>query len=127
MSFFMLWLLSCAVLAAIVTVPFWFDRAVVAMMRHCHIYAYPMAIRIALSLQQHLEQWTPDYRSLRHATIGTLDWIGGKVEAPFITLTTPDKPSWKPNWIERRIIADAVMDFLAVRRNAYLDQHLPRL
>ena len=86
-----------------------------------------MAIRIALSLQQHPEQWTPDCRSLRHATIGRLDWLGGKVEAPFITVTLPDEQTWKPNWIERRIIADAIEDWLGQRRNAHLDRHLPRL
>jgi len=127
MKFLVFWLLFCGGVMAIALAPFWFDRTVVAVMRHGHIYAYPMAIHTALSLQRHPDQWTLDYRSLRHPTIGTLDWLGGKVEAPFITLTLPDKQTWKPNWIERRIIADAVEDFLRARRNAHLDQLLPRL
>jgi len=56
-------------------------------------------------------------------------WIGsaGRSKTLFITLTLPDKQTWKPNLIERRIVADPVEDFLKTRRNAHLDQLLPRL
>jgi len=122
--FFILWL---GVLAAMFSAPFWADRAIVALMRHCHIYAFPTAIRIALSLQRHPEQWSLKYGSLTHSTIGTLDWIAGRVEAAFITLTLPDRQAWKPSWIERRILADAIEDWLRQRREAHLDRHLPAL
>jgi len=45
--FFVIWLAACGVMAAIISTPFWADRAIVALMRNCRIYAYPTAIRIA--------------------------------------------------------------------------------
>jgi len=114
-------------MAAIISTPFWADRAIVALMRNCRIYAYPTAIRIALSLQRSPEQWRLERRSLSHPAIGTLEWFGPGVEAPFITLTLPDKQAWKPSSIERRILADAIEDWLRQRREAHLDRHLPAL
>ena len=120
--FFVIWLASCGVIAALVTTPLWADRAIVAVMRNCRIYIYPTAIRIALSLQRSPEQWSLEHRGLKHPTIGTLEWIGGS-----ITLTLPDRQAWKPSWIERRILAEAVEGWLRQRREAHLDPHLPTL
>ena len=96
--------------------PFWAGRVIVALTRKCRIYAYPTAIRIALSLQRSPEQWTLSYRSsLSHPAIGTLEWVGSRVEARLVTLALPDRQTWWPNWIERRILADAISDWLRQR------------
>ena len=72
-GFFVIWLVACGIMGAIISTPFWVDRAIVAPMRNFRIYAYQTAIRIALSLQRSPAQWTLERRSLSHSAIGTLE------------------------------------------------------
>jgi hypothetical protein len=129
MTFLVIWLAWSLIAIMVVTGPLWFDRAVVVMMRVCRIYAYPNAIRIAISLEHDAGEWHLDHHSLVHPKIGTLDWLSGRAEPLFITFRLPGdcRASYKPKWIERRILANAINAHLAMRLDAHLDRHLPRL
>ena len=97
---------------SIATMPLWLDRAIVAAMRRLHIFAFPNAIRLAVSLERDAAQWTFSRYEAKHPTIGTISYLtgpsglhvefpnGARVEYPGIQ----DMVRWDPNWIERRIL-----------------------
>ena len=96
-------------MAATFSLPFWADRAIVAFMRRCHIYAraQPPAFTRAVVAQLPVVALASD--------IGTLEWVGSRVEANLVALALPDRQTWWPNWIERRILAAAISDWLRQR------------
>jgi hypothetical protein len=99
--------LACgAAVAAICTMSLWFDRVAVIVLRRLGLgmMLFPTAVGIAVSITSHPEQWSSDGYQIAHSDIGRI-WIGNaaygiRVETAF--------GKWQPNWIERRIIREAV-------------------
>lgn len=104
MRFLIFWAISCAALACLATSPYWLDRVIVFLLRTCRIYAFPSAIRVAMSLEQHPEQWKFSKYEASHPTIGSVSFYVG---AASLHLDF-EGIEWRPNWIERRIIFNAV-------------------
>src|SRR3954470_20852882 len=93
-------------LFAVCTVPLWFDRAAVVVLRCSGLgpALFPTAVGIAVSIVTHPEQWSSDKYPRRHPDIGAI-WIangayGGHLETPI--------GEWRPSFIERRIIRQAI-------------------
>lgn len=86
------------------TLPYWFDRVVVFVLRWLGIPLFPTAIGVAMSIVNHPEQWSSTNYELTHPDIGTI-WIANG--ALGIRMDT-GMGRWEPNCIERRIIRDAV-------------------
>jgi hypothetical protein len=101
------------------TVPFWADHAAVWMLRTFHIFLFPDAIRLAVSLERDTAEWEFGNYEVRHPKIGTV-WIGHDVLG--IRVKIDEVTEWRPNWIERRIIWQAVN--LAINRRIH--EHLHR-
>jgi len=121
----------CLILAvvAIVTLPWWLDRTLVRMTWPIVAAIYPLSSRIAYSLVNKPDEWHLDDADASHPTIGK---IRGGQDAFSIRVQLPDtnqsrNQTWRPNWIERRIIYDALSHLIGSRRKAKLDQTLPNL
>lgn len=123
----LLFVLIALIGAAIATTPFWLDRVIVYVMRTCRIYAYPLAIRIAYSLETQEDDWALKDDELSHSTIGKI-----VIRPSIIIMCLPDTNqsrdySWVPSWIEQRIIRNAANALIVRRRSMQLDRVLPRL
>jgi hypothetical protein len=92
-------LLGCIILAIVK-----FDRIAASLMRWFNIRLFPTAVRIAILIFEHPEQWSSDGHHLSHKVIGSI-WISN---AAYGLEVKTDMGTWKPNFIERRIIRDAV-------------------
>jgi hypothetical protein len=117
------WLGGCTAFAAVAFAPFWVDRAIVWAMRTCRIYAFPEAIRLAVSLERDAAQWQTDTHKWTHPIIGRLyypDTVG------ILHLKIGDTAvEWKPNWIERRIICNAARQVVRRDIHRHLNKTLP--
>lgn len=92
---------------AIATAPLWVDRAIVWVLRTFHLFLFPNAIRLAVSLERDTAEWTYRKYQAEHPKIGTI-WIGNCAYGINVKIIAGDETlEWKPNWIERRIIRDA--------------------
>jgi hypothetical protein len=112
------------VFGALASGSFWFERVVVWALRTFHIFAFPNAIRIAVSLERDGAEWELGTSYLKHPKIGSIRM--GSVHSVCVHLDGK-QPSliWEPNFIERRIIWDAVQAWMAHRIDAHLDRTLP--
>jgi hypothetical protein len=119
---------SVLALFGMLSAPDWADQVIVGVMRSCRIYAYPLAIRLALSLETQPDEWTLDDTTLSHPTIGKV-WLINKTTLRVVLIDTNQSrlQTWHPNWIERRIIRDAATGLIERRRLMQLNQALPRL
>jgi hypothetical protein len=101
--FLFLW---CATAVALFASPFWYDRVAVIIVRCSGLgpALYPTAVGIAMSIYNHPEQWSSDGYTMSHPEIGSI-YIG--LHAWALEVTT-EMGKWKPNFIERRIIREAV-------------------
>lgn len=130
MSILMFLLCVVAACLALVLVPLWLDRVIVFLMRALHIYIFPIAIRMAFSLESAPDEWHLDMDEVQHPIIGKIRF---NLRDPWmIRVDLPDtnqacKQRWKPNFIERRIISNAVDGLVIARRMTNLDRTLPRL
>jgi hypothetical protein len=93
-----------ATVALLFVVPLHFDRIVVILLRRLRIPLYPTAIGIAVAIVNQPEQWSSDGYKLSHPDIGSI-WIANGAFG--IKLDT-NMGKWSPNYIERRIIREAV-------------------
>jgi hypothetical protein len=123
---FVVYMLTAGVLfLAIGFAPAWVDRSTVWAMRSLHVLAFPDAIRLAVSLERDVAEWRFSNRQAEHQQIGDV-WIAN---GPFGTHVDVklgnDKITWKPNFIERRIIYDAALHARARTIHAQLDKVLP--
>ena len=86
--------------------PFWIDRLVVILLRRLGLgmALFPTAVGIAVSIITHPEQWSSDGDHLIHPDIGTI-WIANAARGIHVDT---EMGRWEPNWIERRIIREAV-------------------
>jgi hypothetical protein len=86
--------------------PFWIDRLVVILLRRLGLgmALFPTAVGIAVSIITHPEQWSSDGNRLIHPDIGRI-WIANKAWGIHVDT---EMGRWEPNWIERRIIREAV-------------------
>jgi hypothetical protein len=109
--------------AVIASVPWWLDRAIVGVLRTFRIFAYPNAIRLAVSLERDTAQWEVTSSYLTHPEIGSVKV--GSVDSVCVHLDDNSRIIWIPNWIERRIIHDAVKQAIHRRINCHLDRTLP--
>jgi hypothetical protein len=117
---------ACVVSA--VTSPLWADRLIVTIMRRGHIYLFPMAIRLALSMETQGDEWELDDTRLQHPSIGVVWLVTDRLLQVQLKSTNQSKNvTWRPNWIERRIIRDAAEGLIDRRRVAQLDRSLPAL
>jgi hypothetical protein len=117
---------SGGVIAAVCTVPLWLDRAAVVVLRCSGLgpALFPTAVGLAVSIVSHPEQWSSDKYHLTHPDIGSI-WIGNGAYGLHLETAMGE---WRPNFIERRIIRQAVdwrlSNFIrdrlevAVRKNA---------
>jgi hypothetical protein len=104
--FLVLCIACVAAVAALCTTPLWIDCLVVILLRRLGLgmMLFPTAVGIAVSITCHPEQWSSDGYHINHPDIGRI-WIGNaaygiRVETAF--------GKWQPNFIERRIIREAV-------------------
>ena len=56
---------------AIATAPLWVDRAIVWVLRTFHVFLFPNAIRLAVSLERDTAEWTFRKDQAEHPKIGT--------------------------------------------------------
>jgi hypothetical protein len=80
------------------------DRIIVAVLRRTGLPVYPLAVSIAVLIFEHPEQWSGTEHTMSHPKVGSI-WISNGVS---FTRIKSEFGEWKPNWIERRIIRDAV-------------------
>jgi hypothetical protein len=99
---FMAVLIFWGVSLAIIGTAIFFDRIIVALIRHLHIRVYPEAINIALSIYSRPDIWTEKNGHLHHVHLGTID--ARKVGVVDVAMRAG---TWAPNFIERRIIFEA--------------------
>jgi hypothetical protein len=109
---------------ALATSTYWFERLIVWMLRTFHIFAFPNAIRIAVSLERDGGEWELGNSYIKHPKIGLVRIDG----VHSVRLHLDDKQPaliWEPNFIERRIIWDAAQAWMAHRIDAHLSASLP--
>jgi hypothetical protein len=119
---FAIFFLCFGAVGAIMMAPFWIDRAVVWVLRTFHIFLFPYAIRLAVSVERDTAEWKFGKYEAEHPRIGTI-WIGN--EAYGLKVKLGCDTEWRPNWIERRIIWDAVDRALSRSIQRHLDKTLP--
>jgi hypothetical protein len=100
----MLFLLVCLCIGAIAVMIVHFDRIAVAVIRSMHLPVCQTAVGIAILIVEHPEQWSCDQHRLSHRDIGSI-WIANAAYGLHVD-TAMGK--WTPNFIERRIIREAV-------------------
>src|SRR5690349_5121824 len=98
--FLLVWL--CIGLVALVIMNF--DRIAVWVIRGFQLPLYPTAVGIAILVVERPEQWSSDPYHLSHPDIGSI-WIANAAYGLHIET---DIGKWEPNFIERRIIREAV-------------------
>jgi hypothetical protein len=97
------------------------DYVAVWLMRTFNIYVFPEAIRIAVSLERNTSEWTFGRDGIEHPRIGELR-TGGRL---YLLIDFRTGQRWDPNWIERRIILDAIEHVTARRAHEHLERTLP--
>jgi hypothetical protein len=97
---------SGGVIAAVGTGSFWLDRVAVVVLRCSGLgpALFPTAVGLAVLIVTHPEQWSSDKYHLRHPDIGSV-WIRNGAYGLHVETAMGE---WRPNWIERRIIRQAV-------------------
>lgn len=120
---FLLFLLICGGIVALATVPFWFDRAIVWVLRTFRIFAFPDAIRIAVSLERDTDEWEFTANYANHPQIGSISI--GYVGSVCVHLDKQSTLIWQPNFIERRIIYDAIQRVEQRRIHTHFAKVLP--
>jgi hypothetical protein len=114
--------------AMLATMPLWFDRVIVFVMRRGQIYLFPTAIRLALSLETQEDEWQLDGDKQLHPSIGKVWLVSERMVRIELPNTNQSKNVvWEPGWIERRIIRDAATGLKTRRLAALLDRSLPHL
>jgi hypothetical protein len=91
-------------LGCVAVIAFNFDRIVVRLLRCSGMPVYPLAVSIAVLIYKHPEQWTCRTHEMLHPKVGSV-WTSNKAYGLHVD---SDFGRWDPNWIERRIIRDAV-------------------
>jgi hypothetical protein len=111
-----------ALLIAVATILVHLDYVIVRLMRHFHIFLYPDAIKLAMSLESDPAWQTYTAHSVVHPTIGRIEFH----DCPsLLHLGINQHIDWKPNWIERRIIADSAQVMVRRMIREHLDRILP--
>jgi hypothetical protein len=97
---------SGGVIAAVCTVPLWLDRVAVFVLRCSGLgpALFPTAVGLAVSIITHPEQWSSDRYHLTHPDIGSI-WIANATYGLHLETAIGE---WRPNFIERRIVRQAV-------------------
>jgi len=103
---------TCLAIALTITAGVNWDRIAVWVMRQAAIYAYPVAIDIAISIERRPEQWNSDGYHLSHPVIGNI-WTANDAYGLYVQTQFG---RWTPNRLERRIIYNAVQ----WRLNSYI-------
>ncbi len=83
-----------------------FDRIAVAFLRLVNAPVYEEARRIAALIYQHPEQWVMTNHTLRHPRVGEI-WHGLSCNSS-LHVEGEGFGRWDPNFIERRIIYNAI-------------------
>jgi hypothetical protein len=118
----MITIIAFAVLAlALVAALAHLDYVAVWLMRTFNIYVFPEAIRIAVSLERNTNEWTFGSNGIEHPRIRELR-TGGRL---YLLIDMRTGQRWDPNWIERRIILDAIEHVTARRAREHLERTLP--
>jgi hypothetical protein len=97
---------TVGLIAAVCTAPFWLDRVAVVVLRCSGLgpALFPTAVGLAVLIVNHPEQWSSDKYYLRHPDIGSI-WIRNGAYGLHVETAMGE---WRPNFIERRIIRQAV-------------------
>lgn len=104
MEFLAVSFLFVGIVVGFVTIPCWLDRFIVNIIRLFNIPVCQTAVMIAISIVQQPDQWRASSHSLTHKEVGHIWSANGAYGLHLDTLSG----KWKPNWIERRIIYEAV-------------------
>jgi hypothetical protein len=104
--FLIIWLMFCGTIGGVILLVFHLDRLVVAFLCLINAPVYPEARRVATLVYQHPGQWKAYEHKLEHPKIGEI-WCGLGCNR---SLHVEGKAfgRWDPNYIERRIIYNAV-------------------
>jgi hypothetical protein len=106
----LLWLICylavCGVIAGIIIAGFNFDRIAVAFLCLVNAPIYEEARRLATLIYQHPEQWKMTSHTLTHAKVGEV-WSGLGCDSS-LHVEGEGFGRWDPNFIERRIIYNAI-------------------
>jgi hypothetical protein len=102
--FLVVWLALCSLVPCGMLIVMNLDRIVVFVLREIETPLFREAWTIADLICRYPEQWEVEGRALKHAKIGRVQHSSGalglSVSGPF--------GEWRPNFIERRIIWDAI-------------------
>jgi hypothetical protein len=104
--FLVCWLLCCAFVALVIIAGVNFDRIAVAFLCLINAPVYEEARRIAALIYQHPEQWTMRSYTLTHPRVGEI-WSGLGCNSS-LHIEGHGFGRWDPNFIERRIINNAI-------------------
>lgn len=104
MDFWFVYWLVVGALVSIGLVVAHYDRVIVFLMRRMNMHVFPTAIRIAMLITEHPEQWTASPHRLLHPQIGSI-WTANGAYGLYLET---EFGKWEPNKIERRIIREAV-------------------
>jgi hypothetical protein len=80
------------------------DRIVVALVAYSGLPLFPLAMSIANLVYQKPDEWSAGSHKMTHRKVGSI-WTANCAHGLHVET---DFGCWKPNWIERRIIYDAV-------------------
>jgi hypothetical protein len=104
-AFLIWWATGCAIVAGIIVAGVNFDRIAVFVLSVLNAPVYEEARRIAASIYNTPQQWKPGIYGLTHERIGS---ICSSSLACSLYLSGDAYGTWQPNFVERRIIYDAV-------------------
>jgi hypothetical protein len=96
--------LIAAAVGSVIAIGANFDRVAVFLLRRLNLPLFPTAISMAMLIIQRPEQWSFDHYRMSHPDIGSI-WIANGAYGLHVETAIGD---WKPNFIERRIIREAV-------------------
>jgi hypothetical protein len=122
MSALAIYLLCVAVIIVCATATYWLDRVIVLVLRPG---AFPDASRLAVSLERDTNEWRFTDGSAEHQSIGTIRAPDSAWSLHMPLKLGNDAIDWRPGYIERRIIWNALMDARSRVIHAHLDRALP--
>jgi hypothetical protein len=108
MTFFIIWLTMCATIGGVATIPFWVDRVVVRLLPGWSRAAFPAAARVALSLERDTADWRFSDSGAQHQGIGEIRAAYGPRSLHVLVEFGTDRLDWEPNFLERRLLWNAL-------------------
>lgn len=102
--FYLTFLFIVALIGTGIFAAYHLDRIAVFVIRRANIPVFRVAVGIAIMIVEHPEQWSFDKYHMWHPDIGSI-WTGNGAYGVYVET---EMGKWQPNFIERRIIREAV-------------------